>query len=102
MIITTTNDVPGREITEVLGLARGSCMKGAPTILSSFSDSHHINRMLEDLQGVESDAIARLTESAKILEADAIIGIRFATTALEDASNLKYVVTVYGTAVKLA
>ncbi len=101
MIITTTDQVPGRQISEVLGMARGSWMKGATTILSSFSDSHHINRMLTEVDEVENEAIRRLTEKAEILGADAIIGTRLQATALEDAQNLKYVVTVYGTAVKL-
>ena len=101
MIITTTDQVPGHQISEVLGMARGSCMKGATTILSSFSDAHHINRMLSEVDEVESDAIQKLTEHAKNLGADAIIGARLQSTALEDAQNLKYVVTVYGTAVKL-
>jgi len=77
-------------------------MKGAPTILSSFSDTHHISKMLADVTAVEDDAIKRLTENATMLGADAIIGTRFQSTALEDERNLKYVVTVYGTAVKLA
>ena len=101
MIITTTDQVPGREITEVLGVARGSCMKGAPTILSSFSDRHHIDRMLGDVNEVECEAMDRLTENATALGADAIIGTRIQSTALEDAQNFKYAVTVYGTAVKL-
>jgi uncharacterized protein YbjQ (UPF0145 family) len=58
--------------------------------------------MVTDVAGVEDDAIKRLTENASELGADAVIGTRMQSTALEDNMNLKYVVTVYGTAVKLA
>ena len=101
MIITTIDAVPGRQIAEVLGMCRGSGMKGAKTILSSFSDANHINTMLKDVTSAEELAIINLTAAASELGADAVIGTQIASTALEDERNLKYVITIYGTAVKL-
>jgi uncharacterized protein YbjQ (UPF0145 family) len=102
MIVTTTDTVPGHQIGEVLGVVRGSAMQGMATILSSFTDPRRIQQMLGDLRGLEEAAVASMIETAEVMGADAIIGIRYAPTAFEYDNALKYHVLVFGTAVKLA
>lgn len=101
MIISTTEGVPGRPVSEVLGLVRGSSMMGCSTILSSFTDPRRIQQMMTDLVGQEDAAISTMTERAEEVGADAIIGFNITATAYEYDNALKYHVTVYGTAVKL-
>ena len=102
MILTTTDSVPGRQIAEVLGIVRGSYMHGSATILSSFTDPRRVEQMLDELREDEDRAFEQLTERAKELGADAVIGLRIAPDVFEYDNALKHRVIIYGTAVKLA
>lgn len=77
-------------------------MQGCATILSSFTDPRRVAQMLDDLRGLEDAAIRDMQERAEAMGADAVVGFRLAPTAYEYDNALKYHVTVYGTAVKLA
>ena len=103
MIVSTTNEVPGGEIAEVLGIARGNTIR-----------ARHLGRdILAGLKGVvggevesytklmgesREQAIARMTEHAEALGADAIVGMRIATSVLMTTAAE---ILAYGTAVKL-
>ena len=103
MIVSTTNEVPGAEIAEVLGIARGNTIR-----------ARHIGRdVLAGLKGVvggevesytklmgesREQAIARMIEHAEALGADAIVGMRIATSVLMTTAAE---ILAYGTAVKL-
>lgn len=102
MIISTTDNVPGREIKEILGVVRGASMQGLATILSSFTDPRRVQQMLAEIHTVEETALAELVERAEEMGADAVISIRFNPTPYEYDNALKYHILVYGTAVKLA
>lgn len=103
MILATSHDIPGREITEVLGLVRGNTIR-----------ARHIGRdiaaILRNLVGGEvrdytkmmaearEQAIDRMVAEAEGLDADAITGIRFSTSfVMQGAAEF----LVYGTAVKI-
>ncbi len=101
MILTTMDHVPGREITEVLGLVRGNQMRGFATILSSFTDPSRLMTMNAELREVEDGATENLIQQAIEMGADAVIGVRISSTAFEYDNALKYQATMYGTAVKL-
>ncbi|MCA9754631.1 MAG: YbjQ family protein [Candidatus Eisenbacteria bacterium] len=103
MILVTTNDVAGREITEVLGLVRGSTIR-----------ARHIGRdILARMRGIvggevseytklmgesREQALDRLVQEARELGADAVVGLRFTTSEVMDSAAE---ILVYGTAVKL-
>lgn len=101
MLIVNTNEVPGKKITSVLGLVRGSTiqskhigkdfMAGLKTIVGG-----EITAYTEMLESARIVAIDRMTKDAEQKGANAIVNIRFATSAImQGAAELM----VYGTAV---
>lgn len=103
MITTTTDNIPGKQVSEILGVVKGS------TIQSKHIGSD-IGAGLKQIIGGElkgyskmiakarEQAIERMTEEAKALDADAIICMRLTTSAvMAQAAE----VLAYGTAVKL-
>lgn len=103
MILATTEQIPGKEITEILGIARGSTVR-----------ARHIGRditaMLKTIVGGEvseytklqadarEQALQRMTVDAEQHGADAIIGIRITTSVVMNGAAE---IAAYGTAVKL-
>ena len=102
MIVSTTNEVPGAEIGEVLGIARGNTIR-----------ARHLGRdIMAGLKGVvggevesytklmaesREQAIARMIELSEALGADAIVGTRFITAGVAQGSAE---ILAYGTAVR--
>jgi uncharacterized protein YbjQ (UPF0145 family) len=103
MILTTTHSVPGREISGILGIARGSTVR-------TRNVGRDIMAALKNLVGGEieeytklqaharEEAIQRMTDDARKLGADAVIGISI-TTAMVARGAAE--IMAYGTAVKL-
>lgn len=103
MILTTTETVPSKEITEILGVARGSTVR-----------ARHIgNDIFAGLKGIvggeiseytklqaqsREQALERLVQEAESLGADAVVNIRMHTSMIMAGSSE---ILVYGTAVKL-
>ncbi len=103
MIFSTTPDVPGREITQCLGVVSGNVvqskhvgrdlMAGLKSIIGG-----EIKGYTEMLTDARNEAIRRMVEQAQQQNADAIVNIRFTTsTIMANASEM----LAYGTAVKL-
>ena len=103
MILVNTDYIPGKEISEALGLVRGSTiqskhigkdfMAGLKTIVGG--EITEYTAMLENARQI---ALKRMVTSAEELNADAVINIRFATSnIMQGAAEL----LAYGTAVKL-
>src|SRR5210317_2011954 len=103
MIITTTETVPGREIIEILDIARGSTVRARHVGRDIFAG-------LKNIVGGEIDeytrlqarareqAIDRMILDAEDLGADAIVNVRFTTAmVMQGAAEI----LAYGTAVKL-
>jgi len=101
--MVNTNDIPGREIREVLGLVKGNTiqskhvgkdlMAGLKTLVGG-----EISEYTEMLSEARDIAIRRMLKEAEDMGADAVVNIRFATSAImQGAAEL----LVYGTAVKL-
>ena len=103
MLITTSDHIEGKRITETLGLVRGSAIR-----------TRHVGRdimaALRNLVGGEvpeytklmaqsrEQAIQRMVEEAESLGADAIVGVRFTTSmVMSGAAEM----LAYGTAVKV-
>ncbi len=103
MLMLTIDSVPGKEIAEVLGMATGSVvtskhfgkdfMAGMKTIVGGEIKGY--TEMLEDARRI---ATQRLEANAASMGADAVLGVRFTSSAVM-ASAAE--VTMYGTAVKL-
>jgi uncharacterized protein YbjQ (UPF0145 family) len=103
MILSTTHSVPGREISEILGVARGSTVR-------TRNIGRDIVAALKNIVGGEIEeytklqayareqAIQRMIDDAKKLNADAIIGISIATAMVTKGAAE---ILAYGTAVKL-
>lgn len=103
MILTTTETVPGKEVLEILGIARGSTVRARNVgrdILAGFKSI--VGGEIEEYTKLQAQsreqAMERMVEDAKLLKADAIINIRLTTaTVMQGASEI----LAYGTAVKL-
>lgn len=102
MIITTTETVPGKDIAEVIGIARGSMVR-AKNIGSDFlaGIKNVIGGEIDEYTKLQSqardEAIQRLINDALHMEADAVVNVRIATSmVMQGASEI----LAYGTAVK--
>ena len=103
MITVTTDFVPGYEVTETLGLVRGSTIRskhigkdllaGLRTIVGG-----EIKEYTEMLIEARSESLRRMEAQAESLSADAVINVRFVTSqVMTGAAEL----LAYGTAVTL-
>ncbi len=103
LIITTGNNIPEREITEVLGVVKGSTVR-AKNIGKDIGASirnivgGEVKAYTEMTMQAREEAYNRMVNEAIDLEADAIIGVRFMTSmVMTGASEM----LSYGTAVKI-
>lgn len=103
MILSTTNNIPGKKVAKVLGVVKGNTVRarwfgrdiaaGLKSIIGGEIGSY--TKLLTDAR---EQSIKRMSAEAKKLGADAIIEIRFVTSmVMQSASEI----LVYGTAVKL-
>ncbi len=103
MILTTTDFVPGREIVEILGIARGSTVRARNIGRDIFAGLKNIvGGEIEEYTQLQADsreqAFQRMQDDGKALGADAIINIRLATSMVTQGAAE---ILAYGTAVKL-
>jgi uncharacterized protein YbjQ (UPF0145 family) len=104
MIVVTTPDVTGREITEVLGLVRGNTIRArhvgrdiqAKIRNITGGEVHEYTKMMAEAR---EQAIDRMIEDAQGLGADAVVAVRFQTC---EVMNGAAEMLCYGTAVRLA
>lgn len=104
MLITTTDTIPGREVVETLGLVSGNVVRARAIGRDLVAAVRNITggdvKEYRDLLAQSrADAIARMTEEAEKLGADAVVGMRFATAGVMQGTAE---ILAYGTAVKLA
>ena len=103
MILSTTESIPKREIVEIVGIARGSTVRARNVGRDIFAGLKNIvgGEITEytKLQAQSREqAMQRMIDEAKTLNADAVINIRFTTSmVMQGASEI----LAYGTAVKL-
>ena len=103
MIFSTTPDVPGREISENLGVVAGNIVQSKHVGRDLMAGLKGIiggeiagdTEMLADARDV---AIERMVTEAQNRDADAIVNIRFTTSAIMTKASE---ILAYGTAVKL-
>lgn len=103
MILATSDTIVKKEIVETLGLVKGSSIRAKHIGKDFMSGIRHLvggelteySEMLEEARRI---AVNKMIEEAKILGANAIVGIRFSTSAvMQGAAEM----LVYGTAVKV-
>ncbi len=103
MIITSTDFIPGREIAEVIDVARGSTVRARNIGRDIFAGlksivGGEIEEYTKLMAQAREQAIKRMEADAEVLGADAIINVRFTTAqVMQGASEI----LAYGTAVKL-
>ncbi len=103
MIVTTGNDVAGKEIAEYLGVVRGIVVRatgigrGIIGGLKSLAGGN-IKEFEHVCEQARLDASNRMIQHAREIGADAIIAMRYDATDFSPAGTE---VLCYGTAVKL-
>ena len=103
MLIATTSHIPGKEIVEVLDIARGSTVRARNLGRDIFAGLKNlVGGEIEEYTRLMADAreqaIDRMIADAEEIGADAVINVRFTTAAvMQGASEI----LAYGTAVKL-
>ena len=103
MIISTTDQIPNHEISKSLGIARGSTVRAkniGNDIFASFKnivggEIHEYTKLQADSR---EEAIQRMIDDANTLGADAVVGVRLATSMVTQGAAE---ILAYGTAVKL-
>ena len=103
MIIATTDDLPGREIVEVLGLVRGNTIRARSVgrdVLAGMRNlvGGEITEYTKLMAECREQAVDRMIAEAEQLGADAIVAIRFSTSEVADHAAE---ILAYGTAVRL-
>ena len=101
MLITSTDNIPGRNITEVKGMVRGNTVRarnigrditaGLRNIVGG--EMPEYTELMADSREV---AIQRMTEQAESLGANAIVGARFTTSSISQGASE---ILAFGTAV---
>jgi uncharacterized protein YbjQ (UPF0145 family) len=104
VLLQSANVLPGREITEILGLVQGHSVyaiwlgKDLSAIVRLILGGE-LTEYTEMMASARATATERMTAIASAMGADAVINVRYTTTSVVgSASEL----LVYGTAVKLS
>ena len=104
MIIVNTETVPGRRIESVLGLVQGNTIRAkhlGRDIAAGFKNlvGGELHGYTELLSEARRQATERMIAQAEQLGADAIVNVRFTTSAVTSGAAELY---AYGTGVILA
>ena len=103
MVVSTTNDIAGYEIVEVVGVVRGNTVRArhvGKDIVAGLRNivGGEINEYTKLLAEAREQATDRMIADAKSKGADAVVGARFTTSTVSQSAAE---ILAYGTAVKL-
>ena len=103
IITSTTDEIPGKKVKQILGIVRGNTIRArhiGRDIAAGFKNivGGEIKSYTELLTAARDEAFNRMVNSAIDLEADAIIGMRFMTSMIMTGAAE---MLAYGTAVKI-
>jgi len=103
MIVTTTMEVPGRPARKILGIAKGTTVRArhlGRAILAWLAGlvGGEITDYTKMLGEAREQALDRMVEEARQLDANAVLGVRFSTANV--MANVAEIL-VYGTAVTI-
>ena len=104
IVLTTLETVPGRAILEHYGLVSGSTVRSKHAgrdLLSSLRNifGGELRAYTELLEEARAESVERMVAQARSVGANAILNIRFSTSAVSAGAAELY---AYGTAVRLA
>lgn len=104
MIISTTDKIPNKEITVILGIVRGNSVRARHIGRDLFAGLKNIvggeiDEYTKLLDQSREQAMQRMIRDAERINADAIVNIRFTTSMVMQATSE---ILAYGTAVKLS
>ena len=103
MITTTTSNIPGKEVSEILGISRGSTVRARNIGRDIFAGLKNIvGGEISEYTRLQAQsreqAFQRMVKDAQAMGADAVINVRFTTSmVMQGAAEM----LAYGTAVKL-
>ena len=101
MILTTTDQIPGKNIAKTLGLVRGNTIRArhiGKDISAAFKNltGGEITDYTKMLAESREQSLDRMIEDAESLGANAVVAVRFTTSSvMQGAAEI----LVYGTAV---
>jgi len=103
MIIVTTENIPGKQISEAIGIAIGSTVRARNVGRDIFAGLKNlvggeINEYTKLQADSREEALERMKQDAEKMGADAIVNVRFATSVITQGAAE---ILAYGTAVKL-
>ena len=103
LIISTTFSVPGKRISEILGLVKGNTIRARHIGKDLIALLKHIvggeiEEYTKVLAESREQSLDRMIAEAEAMKADAIVGVRFTTSSIMGGAAE---ILAYGTAVKL-
>ena len=103
MILVTTDTIPGKEIKEAIGIAKGQVVQSkhiGKDIMAGFKTivGGEIESYTEMISEARQIATSRMIQEAERMGADAIVGIRYGSSSIMDGASE---MLAYGTAVKI-
>ena len=103
VLVTMADVVPGREVEQVIGIARGSVVRArffGRDFIAGLRNlvGGEITEYTKLMNEAREQALSRLVSHAEELGADAVVTFRFSTSAVMEGSAE---ILAYGTAVKL-
>lgn len=103
MILSNTENIPGRETEHILGIARGSTVRARNIGRDIFAGLKNlvggeISEYTKLQAEAREQALQRMTDDALSLGADAVVNIRITTSMIMQGCSE---ILAYGTAVKL-
>jgi uncharacterized protein YbjQ (UPF0145 family) len=101
MIAVTTETIPGKKIVEVVGIVRGSSVRGVPAACDLVAAmKNFVGGELEEYTKMSAEAreqaYDRMLAQAESLDANAVVGVRIEACSMVPAASE---VICYGTAV---
>ena len=101
MILSNTEVVPGKQITNFFGLVSGSTVRAkhiGKDILAGFKNiiGGELKAYTELIGEARDEAIARMVQEAESLGANAVVNVRFSTSSVAQGAAELF---AYGTAV---
>ena len=103
MLVSTTETIPGFEIVEVLGVAKGNTIRAkhiGKDIVAGFRNvvGGELGEYTKMIAESREQALDRMIADARSMGADGVVGMRLATSMVMQGSAE---ILAYGTAVRL-
>ena len=103
MILSNTEEIPGRQIVEFYGVVTGSTVRAkhiGRDIMAGLKNivGGELSGYTELLQEARQEAIQRMTQQAASMGANAVVNVRFATSSVAQGAAELF---AYGTAVRI-